>query len=99
MQPGGELGIATETPNGAVRWIQIIKRPLYSADGEATHTLGIVTDITQRKKVEEDLIRAKESAEVANRAKGQLIASMSHELRTPLNAVLGFAEMLAEEIG
>ncbi len=85
------------TPNGAVRWIQIIKRPLYSAKGEATHILGIVTDITQRKKVEEDLIRAKEAAEVANRAKSQLIASMSHELRTPLNAVLGFAEMLAEE--
>lgn len=85
------------TPNGKVRWLQIIKRPLHAVSGERVQVLGIATDITARKRVEEDLLRAKVSAEVANQAKSQLISSMSHELRTPLNAVLGFSELLAEE--
>ncbi|GDX40603.1 hypothetical protein LBMAG21_08950 [Armatimonadota bacterium] len=84
-------------PNGAIKWLHTIKRPLYNANGHATHLLVIATDITQRKSAEEDLIKAKEGAEIANSAKSQLIASMSHELRTPLNAVLGFSEMLAEQ--
>ncbi len=85
------------TPLGKVRWLQIIKRPLHDASDEKPQVLGIATDITARKRVEEDLLRAKVSAEVANQAKSQLISSMSHELRTPLNAVLGFSELLADE--
>ena len=61
-------------------------------------SLSWITDITARKMAEDALIRAKEAAEFANRAKTEFLANMSHELRTPLNAVLGFSEIIANEM-
>jgi signal transduction histidine kinase len=56
--------------------------------------LATYLDITERKRVEADLRRAKEEAELASRTKTEFLANMSHELRTPLNAVIGFAEIM-----
>ena len=54
-------------------------------------------DVTERRRVETDVAKAREAAENANRTKSLFLANMSHELRTPLNAILGFSEMLQEE--
>ena len=51
-------------------------------------------DVTEQKRAEEEIRRAKEAAEAASRAKTELLANMSHELRTPLNAIIGFSEIM-----
>ncbi|MDH5727595.1 MAG: PAS domain S-box protein [Gammaproteobacteria bacterium] len=59
--------------------------------------VAIFRDISERKKIEEELKQQKEKAEQANRAKSVFLSSMSHEVRTPLNAIIGFAELLLSD--
>jgi PAS domain S-box-containing protein len=54
---------------------------------------GLVRDITERKRVQQELVEAWKAADAANTAKSEFLSSMSHELRTPLNAILGFAQL------
>jgi PAS domain S-box-containing protein len=70
--------------------------PLLDKDGGFYGYRGVDTDITQRKLTEQALIKAKEEAEIASKAKSQFMSRMSHELRTPLNAILGYTELLMD---
>jgi len=60
--------------------------------------VSTVRDVTERKNMMRNLKRAKEDADIANRAKSSFLANMSHELRTPLNAIIGFSELMKNKI-
>ncbi len=67
----------------------IIASPIVQNDGTVSNYVVIIEDITHSKELENDLIKAKEGAEQANKSKSDFLANMSHEIRTPLNGILG----------
>lgn len=73
------------------------KAPLWDENGNIIGLMGVSIDISDRKKIERDLIIAKENAEAANKAKTEFIHNMSHDIRTPFSGILGFSQMLYSE--
>ncbi len=82
--------------DGTVRWLLEKGDVVRDGNGRPLRMLGVVQDITERKRMEEALLAAKEQAEAANRAKSAFLTTMSHEIRTPLNAILGMGELLTD---
>jgi len=85
-------------PDGEVRHIRAQAYITCNEDHQAVRASGLHFDVSAQKQVEEELIAARHAAEEANRAKSVFLTNISHEIRTPMNAILGFSELLHQEL-
>ena len=81
--------------DGTSLWIRTNARPILEK-GKLKGVQGALTDITDLKQYQKDLIKAKDKAQESDRFKSAFLANMSHEIRTPMNGILGFTELLKD---
>lgn len=98
---GGETWhgeIRRRKPDGRRLWADVSLYRLVPGSGDVEHYVCLQEDVSERKQILNDLVAEKEKAETLNQMKSNFVARMSHEFRTPLNAILGFSEIIANEI-
>ncbi|WP_150137653.1 response regulator [Candidatus Enterovibrio escicola] len=79
---------------GNIRILTVYEAIYYGGDGKAMGIVGLFVDVTTQKRLELDLIAAKDQATQASKSKGEFLANMSHEIRTPMNAILGLSNLV-----
>ncbi len=80
--------------NGELFWEDVAISPIFDDTGSISHFIAIKEDITERKRLMESLVQAKEKAEESDRLKTAFLQNISHEIRTPMNGILGFLKLL-----
>jgi len=84
-------------PDGSIEYFQVVKTPIFDIDGHVIGTQGMQFDVTLQKKLQSDLVIAKEKAEDSDRLKTAFLHNISHEIRTPMNAIVGFSNFLNDD--
>jgi len=97
---GRVSGIETEVmrKDGHKIWIMENARVVRNERGSVEYFEGSIWDVTERKEAEAAMNNARLQAEISSRTRMEFLANMSHELRTPLNAVIGFSEIIKDEV-
>jgi len=90
------IEVLGEKKDGSPIWFAVSNTPIINSKGTVERQIDLITDITQRKQVEQNLIEAKEQALKLSQAKEMFLSVMSHEIRTPLNAVIGMTHLLLD---
>ncbi len=91
---GYELNYRIRSTNGELKWIR--EQGRFVEEKDAIFCEGLLLDMSETKRVEQDLEAARLEAEAADQAKSVFVANMSHEIRTPLNSILGYAQILCQ---
>jgi len=85
-------------PDGSYTWIILTTTRIKILNSNTQCHLAMIKDISERKELTQSLIKAKDIAEESDRLKSVFLATMSHELRTPLNAVIGFSDLIQQDL-
>ena len=95
-EPFRDLTLRRLAPDGTEHFFLVSGAPDFDLEGNFTGYRGSAKDVSQAKRYEHELARAKADAEAANIAKSEFLANMSHEIRTPMNGVLGMLDLLGD---
>ncbi|MBB6271505.1 PAS domain S-box-containing protein [Pedobacter cryoconitis] len=90
------IEVLAEKKDGSTVWLSVSNTPIINSKGKVERQIDLISDITQRKQVEKEMIEAKEQALKLSEAKEMFLSVMSHEIRTPLNAVIGMTHLLLD---
>jgi len=84
---------------GELFWERSLISTITDELGEITNFIAVKEDITEKKKMIEELILAKEKAEFSNKLKSEFLAQMSHEIRSPMNVIISFSSLIRDDLG
>jgi len=90
------IEVLAEKKDKSPIWLSVSNTPILNSKGKVERQIDLISDITQRKQVEKEMIEAKEQALKLSQAKEMFLSVMSHEIRTPLNAVIGMTHLLLD---